>query len=77
MITAYDGWGTLSLVYDATNDKTTLKAVHILDPNPKEGSTVPEGPTRLQWTLPEPNDPAGIITCDVYFGTNPNVEANP
>ena len=48
-----------------------------LNPSPADGSTVPEGPTRLQWTLPEPNDPAGIITCDVYFGTNPNVEANP
>jgi len=48
-----------------------------LDPSPADGSTVPEGPTQLQWTLPEPNDPAGIITCDVYFGTNPNVEVNP
>jgi hypothetical protein len=48
-----------------------------LNPSPTDGSTVPDGPTRLQWTLPEPNDPAGIITCDVYFGTNPNVEANP
>jgi hypothetical protein len=48
-----------------------------LNPSPTDGSTVPEGPTQLQWTLPEPHDPAGIITCDVYFGTNPNVEANP
>jgi hypothetical protein len=48
-----------------------------LDPIPADGETVPDGPTQLQWTLPEPNDPAGIITCDVYFGTNPKVEANP
>ena len=48
-----------------------------LDPSPANGSTVPDGPTQLQWTLPEPNDPAGIVTCDVYFGTNPSVEANP
>jgi len=48
-----------------------------LDPSPPDGSTVPDGPARLQWTLPEPNDPAGIITCDVYFGTNSNVEVNP
>jgi hypothetical protein len=47
-----------------------------LDPIPSDGTTVPDGPTQLQWTLPEPNDPAGIITCDVYFGTNPNVETN-
>ena len=48
-----------------------------LNPSPTDGSTVPEGLTQLQWTLPEPNDPAGIVTCEVYFGTNPNVEANP
>jgi len=77
LITAYDGWGTLSLVYDATNDRTTLKAVHILDPNPKEGSTVSAGSALLQWTLPDPNSPGGVVTCDVYFGTDPNVEDNP
>jgi len=48
-----------------------------LNPSPAYGSTVPDGPTQLQWTLPESKDPAGVITCDVYFGTNPNVEANP
>jgi len=77
LITAYDGWGTLLLVYDATNDETTLKAVHILNPNPMDGSTVSAGSAQLQWTLPEPNLPGGVVTCDVYFGTDPNVEANP
>ena len=48
-----------------------------LNPSPPHGSTLLDGPARLQWTLPESNDPAGVITCDVYFGTNPNVEANP
>jgi hypothetical protein len=38
---------------------------------------VPDGPSKLQWTLPEPTGPGGIVTCVVYFGTNPNVEANP
>ena len=48
-----------------------------LNPSPPYGSTLPGGPVLLQWNLPEPSDPAGTITCDVYFGTNPNVEANP
>lgn len=48
-----------------------------LNPLPADGSTVPGGPIQLQWTLPEASDPAGIVTCDVYFGTNPNVEVNP
>jgi len=47
-----------------------------LNPSPTDGSTVLAGPTKLQWTLPEPSSPGGIVTCDVYFGTNPYVEAN-
>ena len=47
------------------------------NPNPVDGSTVLVGPAQLQWTLPEPGVPEGIVTCDVYFGTNPYVEANP
>jgi hypothetical protein len=77
-ITAYDGNGTLHLDYDVTNKgKTTLKAIHVLNPNPANGSNVAVSVNQLQWTLPEPKDPAGIITCDVYFGTNPDIEANP
>jgi len=48
-----------------------------LNPIPADGSTVPGGPIQLQWTLPASSDPSGIVTCDVYFGTNPNVEVNP
>ncbi|MCP4613349.1 MAG: hypothetical protein GY845_32055 [Planctomycetes bacterium] len=48
-----------------------------LNPNPADDSTVLVGPTQLQWTLPEPNSPGGIVTCDVYFGTNSYVETNP
>ena len=77
-ITAYDGNGTLHLDYDVTNSgRTTLKAVHMLNPNPAHGSAVPVSVNQLQWTLPEPNQPGGIVTCDVYFGTNPEVEVNP
>jgi len=78
-IIAYDGQGTLKLDYDITNEhKTTLKAVHMLNPNPIYGSNVlPGSVNQLQWTLPEPSQLGGIVTCDVYFGTNPNVEENP
>ena len=48
-----------------------------LSPSPSDGSTVLAGPTQLQWTLPEPNSPGGVVTCDVYFGTNSYVETNP
>ena len=48
-----------------------------LNPSPSDGSTVLVGPAQLQWTLPEPNGPGGIVTCDVYFGTNSYVETNP
>ncbi len=77
-ITAYNGYGTLQLDYDVTNPgKTTLTAQHLLNPNPANGSIVSVNLNRLQWTLPEPNEQGAIVTCDVYFGTDPNVDANP
>jgi len=77
-ITAYEGNGTLQLDYDVTNEgKTTLKAVHVLNPNPLPGSAVFATVNQLQWTLPEPNQPGGVVTCDVYFGTDPIAENNP
>ncbi len=48
-----------------------------LNPGPSDGSTVLVGPIQLEWTLPEPDAPGGIVTCDVYFGTNPEIESNP
>jgi len=77
-ITAYNGYGVLQLDYDVTNPgKTTLTAQHALNPNPASGTTVSVNLSLLQWALPEPNEPGGIVTCDVYFGTDPNVDANP
>jgi len=80
-ITAYDGQGSLQLDYDVndvTNEgKTTLKATHILNPFPADGSDEPVDANRLQWTLPEPNLPGDIVICDVYFGTDPYIGANP
>ena len=78
-ITAYGGFGSkLQLDYDVTNEgKTTLTAADIFNPNPTYGSSVSAGPIQLQWTLPEPNQPGGVVTCDVYFGTDGTVENNP
>ena len=63
--------------YDGYTFATASVLTTRLNPSPAHGSTLLGGPARLQWTLPDSNDPAGVITCDVYFGTNPNVEANP
>jgi T5SS/PEP-CTERM-associated repeat protein len=77
-ITAYNGYGVLQLDYDVTNpSKTTLRAMHLLSPNPSNGSIVNLNLGQLQWTLPEPNELGSVVTCDVYFGTDPNVDANP
>jgi len=67
-ITAYDGQGTLNLDYDITNrDKTTLKAVHKLNPNPVDGGTVAIGELELSWTLPDPCVPGQQVLVDVYL----------
>jgi len=67
-ITAYGGDGTLHLDYDVTNEgQTTLKAVHNLNPNPADGSTVVAGEVELSWTLPDPCVPGQPVSVDVYF----------
>ncbi|MCD6393240.1 MAG: hypothetical protein J7M40_07005 [Planctomycetes bacterium] len=77
-ITSYDGKGKLYLDYDVTNPgKTTLTGRNFLHPNPADGLTVTASVDRIQWTLPEPNSLDGIVTCDVYFGTDPNHLNNP
>jgi len=77
-ITADGGTRRPGLDYNFTNaGKTTLRAVHFLNPNPADGSTVNASVNQLQWTLPEPSLPGGVVDCVVYFGTNPDVEANP
>jgi hypothetical protein len=56
---------------------TASKLSTRLNPSPADRSTMLVGPTQLQWTLPEPSSPGGIVTCDVYFGTDSYVETNP
>jgi hypothetical protein len=67
-ITAYGGDGTLQLDYNVTNEgQTTLKAVHMLNPNPADGGTIAPGEVELNWTLPEPSVPDQPVQVDVYF----------
>ena len=46
---------------------------------PHNKTTVSRFTNQLQWTLPDPNDPVtpSTVTCDVYFGTDPNILLNP
>ena len=67
-ITAYGGNGTLHLDYDVTNSgRTTLKAAHMLNPNPVDGGLVSPGEVELSWTLPDPCVPGQPVPVDVYF----------
>ncbi len=67
-ITAYDGKGTLRLDYNVTNeDKTTLTAISLFNPNPIDGSSVSPGEVELSWTLPDPCVPGQAVSVDVYF----------
>ena len=70
-ITTYDGQGTLLLDYDATNEgKTTLKASHLLNPNPADGGTVGPDTVELSWTPRDPCVPGQPVPVDVYFTDN-------
>jgi hypothetical protein len=67
-ITSYGGNGMLQLDYDVTNGgETTLKGVHMLNPNPADGSSVAPGAVELSWTLPDPCVPGEPVSVDVYF----------
>jgi hypothetical protein len=65
-ITAYDANGTVYVDYDATEDKTTVYAIHDLNPNPADGGVVAPGTITLEWTVD-----AGT-PVDVVFGTSPD-----
>ncbi len=67
-ITAYDGNGTIEMDFDITNEgKTTVTAVHHLQPGPVDGSMAPAGLTELSWTVPEAVTPGAAVPVDVYF----------
>ncbi len=67
-IIAFGGAGTLELDYDVTNpDKTTLSAVHPLQPSPRNNALVPPGQVTLSWTSPDPCVPGQPVNVTVYF----------
>jgi hypothetical protein len=57
----------LTLTYELGNN---LEAAHY--PNPADAEVVKTSLASLSWANPDPNGPTGIITCDVYLGTEPN-----
>jgi len=78
-ITAYREYprpGRVEVTYDAETNETTLRGIHPFEPNPPTESTVSARVDQLSWTLPNSSLPGGIVDCDVYFGTNPDVENN-
>ena len=67
-IIGYGGDGTVYADYDVTNPgQTTVYAIHKLNPNPVDGSTVAAGQVELSWTLPDPCVPGEPVPVDVYF----------
>lgn len=72
-LVAFGGNGTIEADYDTTNSgRTTIKAIHPMDPSPEMGEIVPAGNVDLIWTHLDPNHPGATVTVDVWFGTDPN-----
>ncbi|MBN2513817.1 MAG: hypothetical protein JXB18_12840 [Sedimentisphaerales bacterium] len=71
------------LRYDYNETNPGYTTVHMVeDPLlmfPRDGLTVRQNTNHLEWTLPEPNDPVtpSVVTCDVYFGSDPNILLDP
>ena len=76
LLVAYGGTGTVDIEYVLELNVTTVRAVHMFNPNPSDGANVSSGSCTLQWTLPEPNSIGEVVTCDVVFGTEPNMLLN-
>ena len=60
------GDGEFDMLAYAFHDMTPPAAE---DPVPFDGATVSTSLSTLSWTNPEPNEPGGTVTCDVYLGT--------
>ena len=64
---------TIEFVEGDPHDYTFLSSTpSVINPIPADGSRVSPGATQLEWTLPDPNLPEGVVTCDVYFSSDPN-----
>ncbi len=72
---------SLTYQYDADGDSANNDVALVFvagedelahDPNPANGISVETSLSTLSWTNPEPNTPGAPITCDVYFGVDPN-----
>lgn len=72
-IRAYEGRGRVEVSYDPDAVTTSFVGIHPLEPDPAHMSTVLAGPYVMNWVLPDPNLPGGIVSCDVYLSTDPNI----
>ncbi|MBP8604227.1 MAG: hypothetical protein KBI46_00110 [Phycisphaerae bacterium] len=58
-----------------TNDYRFVDVLYLEEkaayaPVPAPGKRVPLDLAQISWTNPEPNEPSGVITCDVWFSAN-------
>jgi hypothetical protein len=77
-ITLFVGQGNINTVLNGA--RTMLDGVVVVrdlaamahDPIPADDAEVKTTQSSLSWTNPDPNGPGGVLTCDVYLGTEPN-----
>lgn len=67
-IVAYGGQGVVDV--KVVGGDTILTATHPYQPNPAIDEVVSAGDYTLTWVLPDPNDPSGEVTCDVYLSSD-------
>jgi hypothetical protein len=72
-ITGFGGNSAVAVDYnESALGKTTVMAVHPLNPYPANGDSVNYNNFNLlTWELPEPSTPGASVTCDVYLDTDP------
>lgn len=75
-IRAYDGLGRVEVSFDADVVTTSFVGIHPFEPDPAHMSTVQAGDYEMSWILPDPNYVGGIVSCDVYLSTDPNITAD-
>ncbi len=56
-------------------DDASVTSNDAQNPSPQIGAAIDAAnpPAYLEWTLPEPNLPGNIVTCNVFFGENENM----
>lgn len=72
LVIGFDGAGTVVYDFDVTNPgKTTVTALHPMDPSPRYREIVEAGYVDLNWTNMAANNPGDSVFVDVWFGSDP------